>query len=241
MLVKPKMGLVVWDSINDYFSHVQLKSNFEAIDVHNHTEGKGVQIPAGGLAEQSVEFKNLASNVVPAVTAEVSKTVPKDYGIVTALPTGTIIKGSFCTFKAATGIYWRLVYSEEATYPWAKIGGPPLREFIEASQSTASTSYVDLTTVGPSITTPTAGEWRATINNMQWGSTTNEVYAAPSFNGTAPGNLYVRANSSVPQNLTTTFIGTAPKATTIKTVYKVASGTGNYALRTLEIDPIRVG
>lgn len=63
MIVLPNMGLVKWDSINDYFSHVQLAANMEALDSHNHTAGKGVQIPYGGLAEQSVSFSNLRSDV----------------------------------------------------------------------------------------------------------------------------------------------------------------------------------
>lgn len=66
MIVKPNMGLVVWDSINDYFSHVQLKSNFEALDEHDHTAGKGKKIAYGGLAEQSVGPENLREGVFTA-------------------------------------------------------------------------------------------------------------------------------------------------------------------------------
>lgn len=71
MIVKPNMGLVVWTSINDYFSHVQLAANFEALDAHNHTSGKGAKIGAGGIAEQAVEYNNLASGVIEALTTNV--------------------------------------------------------------------------------------------------------------------------------------------------------------------------
>jgi hypothetical protein len=59
-----------------------------------------------------------------------------DYGIVEALPTGAT-KDELCSFKASTGVYWRLVYTGEETYPWAKIGGPKLRAAIgEATVNT---------------------------------------------------------------------------------------------------------
>lgn len=64
MIVLPNMGLVKWDSLSDYFSHEQLAANFEALDNHNHTSGKGVQIPYGGLAEQSVGKENLREGVI---------------------------------------------------------------------------------------------------------------------------------------------------------------------------------
>lgn len=58
------MGLVKWESINDFFSHEQLAANFAALDEHNHTLGKGVQIPYGGLAEHAVGAENLREGVI---------------------------------------------------------------------------------------------------------------------------------------------------------------------------------
>lgn len=66
MIVLPNMGLVKWDSINDFFSHEQLAGNFQAIDEHNHTPGKGKQIPYGGLGEQSVGKENLREGAFDA-------------------------------------------------------------------------------------------------------------------------------------------------------------------------------
>lgn len=64
MIVLPNMGLVKWDSINDAFSHEQLAANFTALDNHNHTAGKGVKIPYGGLEDQSVSVANLRTDVL---------------------------------------------------------------------------------------------------------------------------------------------------------------------------------
>lgn len=72
MIVLPNMGLVKWDSINDYFSHEQLAANFQSLDEHNHTAGKGKPIAYGGLAEQSVGPENLREGILyPAQIYEV--------------------------------------------------------------------------------------------------------------------------------------------------------------------------
>ena len=58
------MGLIKWDSVSDYFSHTQLAANFQAIDDHDHSAGKGVQISAAGLASSAVGTTQLATNSV---------------------------------------------------------------------------------------------------------------------------------------------------------------------------------
>lgn len=72
MLVLPNMGLVKWENINDNFSHEQLASNFSLLDEHDHTAGKGKQIPFGGLAEQSVGASNLRSGLLTEIAANIS-------------------------------------------------------------------------------------------------------------------------------------------------------------------------
>lgn len=53
-LTTPNMALKTWDQLTDNFSHTDLRGNFVAIDVHDHTAGKGVQIPAGGIANLAI-------------------------------------------------------------------------------------------------------------------------------------------------------------------------------------------
>lgn len=86
---------------------------------------------------------------------------PKDFGIVTELPTSKAIAGDKCSYKAdaTNGIMWDLVYDGEGTYPWKKIGGPPLLAEIETIEETSSATYTNLTTVGPSITAPLKGDY----------------------------------------------------------------------------------
>ncbi len=66
MIVLPNLGLVKWDLTNDLFSHDQLAANFQSLDDHDHTSGKGKQIPAGGLAPLSVSAANLQDSIFSA-------------------------------------------------------------------------------------------------------------------------------------------------------------------------------
>jgi hypothetical protein len=62
----PNMGLVVWSSLTDPFNHTQLANNFSALDAHDHTTGKGVQIPSGGIASLAVTTAKIADGAVTA-------------------------------------------------------------------------------------------------------------------------------------------------------------------------------
>jgi len=48
------MGLVEWNELTDPYDSSQLVFNWEAIDNHNHTTGKGVQIPTGGIIDGAI-------------------------------------------------------------------------------------------------------------------------------------------------------------------------------------------
>lgn len=58
------MSLTAWNTGTDFFSHTELAANWTAIDVHDHTSGKGVQIPAGGLANNAVTTGSIAAAAV---------------------------------------------------------------------------------------------------------------------------------------------------------------------------------
>lgn len=92
-------------------------------------------------------------------TAEAVAGATTDWGIVSALPTEPGL-GDTCFFEVATGL-WHLVYDEAETHPWAKIGGPSLREVVaelEMNSETPSTS-------GPKLTVPLAMEALITIGS----------------------------------------------------------------------------
>lgn len=54
------MNLTAWTASTDPYSHVELASNFNLIDGHDHASGKGKQIPTGGIADHAVTQIKLA-------------------------------------------------------------------------------------------------------------------------------------------------------------------------------------
>jgi hypothetical protein len=64
MITTPSMGLKRWDQPNDVFSYTELSDNFAAIDVHDHSSGKGVQISTGGIANLAIDNTKLANSAV---------------------------------------------------------------------------------------------------------------------------------------------------------------------------------
>lgn len=72
------MGLIAWDLGTDAYDHAQLANNFVAIDAHDHTSGKGKQIPAGGLADGAITSAKIQDGaVVPAKIPDASITQAK--------------------------------------------------------------------------------------------------------------------------------------------------------------------
>lgn len=63
-ITTPNMGLKRWDQPNDLFSYVELSDSLALIDAHDHSSGKGVQIPTAGIANLAVDATKLADNSV---------------------------------------------------------------------------------------------------------------------------------------------------------------------------------
>lgn len=68
--ITPNMGLTSWDLTSDPYDHTQLAANFAAIDSHNHTAGKGAQIPTGGIQDGAITNSKLATNAVSTVKVQ---------------------------------------------------------------------------------------------------------------------------------------------------------------------------
>jgi hypothetical protein len=60
----PKMGLHSWNTPLDPYSYAQLDDNWQMISFHDHTPGRGVQIPQGGIAPGAVGTLQLADGAV---------------------------------------------------------------------------------------------------------------------------------------------------------------------------------
>lgn len=74
----PNMGLVKWDLTGDPYSHTQLAANFQAIDDHDHTSGKGKLIVTNSITNLAVTSAKLADgSVTTAKLADGSVTAAK--------------------------------------------------------------------------------------------------------------------------------------------------------------------
>lgn len=60
MLTTSNMLLKSWNLITDKFNHTELAANWTAIDAHNHTTGKGPQIPSGGIVDLAITTAKIA-------------------------------------------------------------------------------------------------------------------------------------------------------------------------------------
>lgn len=104
--ITDNMGLTVWDNVNDYFNHSELAANFEALDDHDHTTGKGVQVPAGGLAPASVSTANLINGSVTSDKILDGTITEDDLASPTSGSYRTIFEGKgFLPSDAAAGTY----------------------------------------------------------------------------------------------------------------------------------------
>ncbi len=60
------MVLKVWNLLSDKFNHTELAANFNKIDAHDHSAGKGKLIPAGALEPNAVLNGNIAPGAITA-------------------------------------------------------------------------------------------------------------------------------------------------------------------------------
>lgn len=83
--------------------------------------------------------------------------------IVTTLP-ATPVDGQECNYlaDATAGVIWHFVY-RSASGRWHHTGGPPLFAKVGSAETRSSSVYGDLTTVGPSLTVPLAGDYNVDI------------------------------------------------------------------------------
>lgn len=60
----PNMGLIKWTAGTDPYDHSQLASNFQRVDEHDHTSGKGVRLKGASLENEAVDTTQLKDKSV---------------------------------------------------------------------------------------------------------------------------------------------------------------------------------
>lgn len=264
--VTPRMSLTVWNNTTDPYDHEQLANNFLKLDLHDHSQGRGTAIPGAGIQPYAISSDHIyPGSLTTLALADGSVTTPKiaDLAVtpaklsatayapeVSSLP-GSPVDQQECIFvaDATNGVKWHLRYraASASIYKWEFIGGPPLASEVVTLETTASTTYVDLTTVGPSVTLPLAGDWTigvgADVLNATVGAT---QVVSPKLGAAATSDTDASLNTSATASAEHYGLrvmrrnGLAASAL-IKVQYRVSAGTGNFQRRYLEVRPVRVG
>jgi hypothetical protein len=107
---------------------------------------------------------------------------------VTSLP-GSPVDGQRCLYlaDATNGVVWDLRYrsASGSTFKWEFVGGGDLTATVATQESTSTGAFADLTTVGPSITVPLAGDYLVRFGARIGPQANSQSYMAPALGATA--------------------------------------------------------
>lgn len=134
----PNMGLKVWNLLTDSYDHAQLAENLAKIDQHNHTEGKGVQIPTGGLENGSVSASKIGNEQVSPEKLTTSAT--EGVGINTPSRTYRSFSSNEATYSSSTTSY-TLVDSGTVYVP---TNGRLMASYVALHKSTTSNGSIQI-------------------------------------------------------------------------------------------------
>lgn len=167
------------------------------------------------------------------------------YPPITVLPTtptdGQVV---YYTADATNGVVWAFKYrtASASASKWEFAGGAPLTARVAASETTASTTYVALTTAGPSVALPFAGDYDVRIGG-RIANTSGTDASAMSFDVGGTGAVDADAAVGVTAgavNVASHVRKTGATAVTLTAKYRVVSGTGTFIERWMEVLPVRV-
>jgi hypothetical protein len=171
---------------------------------------------------------------------------------VTTLPTSPV-DGQECYYvaDATNGVLWHLRYNagSSSAYKWELVGGPEMWvQFGSTNESTLSATYTDLTSAGPSLTLPLAGDYMVGLG--AWGliSTVGSTigYMSYQVGATAASDndavVFATANTTTGARFNRKNALTAGAVLFAK--YKNSGGgssTATFNFRWLSVRPVRVG
>lgn len=117
--------------------------------------------------------------------------------------------------------------------------------YVGTSESTASTTYTDLATVGPQATTNIgpSGAALVTVTSHSYNSGANDTFMSFAVSGAstvAASDDYAKVSSTtsgLQYSTTTLLTGLTPGPCNFTSKYRVASGTGSFLRRTISVVP----
>lgn len=139
---------------------------------------------------------------------------------------------------------WKLRYvAAKASNKWVFIGGSAAIASVTAQESTTSTAFVDLTTVGPSFTVPVAGDydWEFFVQMTSSVTSSNALVAPKLGAATASDNDSATTTSNGDTDGRRGIASGLAASDVIKLQYRVTGGTGNFLRRTLFVTAKALG
>ncbi len=194
-----------------------------------------------------------AELVTAAKMNEIRDSLRSSGGTVTAAPPGSPNNEDEWSMvaDATNGVVWQFKYrsASASAYKWEFVGGPPMFSDVETGESLASTTFVDLATVGPAITVPRAGDYLVAYGFQMTGGGAGGAGYMMSLSIAGASALDADGISTLP--VITSNFGATTARTAIKTglsatnvllaKYRSSSATSaTIARRWLTVTPIRV-
>lgn len=185
-ITSPNMGLKVWNLLTDPYDHAQLADNWAKVDQHDHSTGKGAQIPTGGIADGAVTADKIDPSALPTlVLADDSVTTAK------------ILNGAVTTGKLGTGSVTSGVIAD-GTIQTADIGTSQITSTRLADDAVTSTKLQDdaVTDGNRAVTTDHIRDGAVTANKLS--------SAVASYVGITTSGAARRGATTIATNQTTT-------------------------------------
>jgi len=178
---------------------------------------------------------------------------PQPPALVTTLP-GSPVDGQevYLQVDATNGINWHLRYraGSASAYKWEFVGGPPILSSVTAMEtSTGITTYGALTTAGPSVALPRAGDYIVDIG-CAYGSDATGTFAYMSYDigatgavdadSITTGGMWV-SGLNVVLSASRSALKTGLTAVTLTSKYKRSTGgTVTIGARWMRVQPVRL-
>jgi hypothetical protein len=224
---RPQVRLIVYDT-----GEVRL---FEVLEGSTASGGANTWAVLDGLEFDTESVSAYASGVIGPQR-------------VLALPTSPVDgQEVYYVADSTNGVLWHLRYNaaSSSAYKWEVVGSTALLSEVATAEAVSSATYVNLATVGPTVTLPLAGDY-VIEHGTEFDTSTSNIFAAQSYaiGATAAVDAdFVELQASTGG---TRVFGSrrqrrnALAATALQTKYRT-SGSVTFSKRWLSATPVRVG
>lgn len=200
-----------------------------------------------------IKTQDIANNAVGTNQIAAGAVTTAKYAATPIQSGGSLGVGSFdgqlayYLADSTNGVVWTFRYraASASASKWEFVGGPPLDARVDTQEATASTTYVNLTTTGPTLTAPLAGDYVVSIGCEAINSATSFTIMSYAIGAATAAEadraLFLSAVANQQMNLwRAKRQNTIAAATAFTAKYRVTGATGNFLNRSIQLFPVRV-